>query len=344
MLNAEKCKVGLVGCGRISHSHFEAIRQLNADLELVAVCDNNPNQFKKLDELSMRPRQYGDYERMIRENKIDLMVICTPSGLHSEHGILASRNKIHVLTEKPMATNLKDADRLIFECSQNDVHLYVVKQNRLNRTIQYLKKAIEIGRFGKIYQVICNVLWTRPQNYYDMDAWRGKRALDGGAFLNQSSHYVDLMYYLFGEVKSVFALTRTLARKIEVEDSGIAVFEFENGVIGTMNTSMLTYPKNYEGSITIIGEKGTVKIGGIAVNKIEKWEFSEYHDMDKEVLDSSYDTASVYGTGHFHFYQKIMEHLREENSIFVDGFDGRKSLEIIMGIYRSAEESKIVYF
>jgi len=343
-MHPKRIRVGLIGCGRISKNHFEVMKKLNHDLELVAVCDPSEEKFKKLEELNLEPKRYSHYETMLKENQLDLMVLCTPSGLHPEHGILAARHKVNVLSEKPMATTLKDADRLIYECSQNDVNLYVVKQNRLNRTIQYLKKAIEMGRFGKIYQVITNVLWTRPQSYYDADPWRGRRDLDGGAFLNQASHYVDLMFYLFGEVKSVYALNRTLARKIEMEDSGIAVFEFENGIIGTMNTSMLLFPKNYEGSVTVMGEKGTVKIGGVAVNKIEKWEFSDYNDMDKEIAEANYEPTNVYGTGHLPYYQKLIEHMRGKNSSFVDGFEGRKSLELIMGIYQSAESSKVVYF
>ncbi|NLO90802.1 MAG: Gfo/Idh/MocA family oxidoreductase [Elusimicrobia bacterium] len=343
-MHSRKLRVGLIGCGRISKNHFEVMKKLNHDLELVAVCDIEKEKFKKLEEINLQPKCYTNYEAMLSERQLDLMVLCTPSGLHPEHGIAAAKHKVNVLSEKPMGTTLEAADKLIKECQTQGVKLFVVKQNRLNRTVQYLKKAIETGRFGKIYQVITNVLWTRPQSYYDADAWRGRRDLDGGAFLNQASHYVDLMYYLFGEVKSVYAVNRTLARKIEMEDSGVAAFEFKNGIIGSMNVSMLTYPKNYEGSVTVIGEKGLVKVGGVALNKIEKWDFSQYHDMDKEIAEANYEPVNVYGVGHLPYYQKLIDHMRGKGANFVDGAEGRKSLEVILNIYKSAETGKPVLF
>jgi len=340
---SKKIQLGLVGCGRISKNHFNALKKLDDRFHLKAVCDIDTKRFDKLDELGVCAERYTDYEKMLREHRFDLVTLCTPSGLHPEHGILAAKHKASVLSEKPMATTLEAADRLIAECDKQKVKLFVVKQNRLNPTVMHLKRAIAMGRFGRIYQVLCNVFWTRPQSYYDMDAWRGRRGLGGGAFLNQASHYVDLLYHLIGDVKSVSAIARTLERKIEVEDSGVAVFEFKNGVIGSMNTSMLVFPKNYEGSVTVIGEKGLVRIGGVAVNKIEKWEFAEYHDMDREVADVNYEVTSVYGNGHETYYRELAEHFSGKGGNHVDGLEGRKSLEMIMAIYRSSETGKTVY-
>jgi UDP-N-acetyl-2-amino-2-deoxyglucuronate dehydrogenase len=265
------------------------------------------------------------------------VVICTPSGLHPEIGIEVAKRKINVLSEKPMAINLESADRLIKACDDNRVELFVVKQNRMNPTMQLLKRAIDKGRFGKIYLAQSNVFWQRPQSYYDLAKWRGSWEFDGGAFLNQASHYVDGLYWLLGEVESVMGETATLARSIEAEDTGVAILKFVSGVLGTINVTMLTYPRNYEGSITVLGEKGTAKIGGIALNKVEKWEFDNYDDDDRILEEVNYQPLSVYGSGHLPYYQNVIDSLQGLSAPFTNGRDGRKSLEIILGLYQSTK-------
>ena len=187
------------------------------------------------------------------------------------------------------------------------MHLFVVKQNRRNATLQLLKRAVEKRRFGRIYMVNINVFWTRPQSYYDSAPWRGTWEFDGGAFMNQASHYVDLLDWLIGPVESVQAYTATLARNIQVEDTGVVSIRWRTGALGSMNVTMLTYPKNLEGSITIIGEKGTVRIGGVAVNKIEHWEFADADPDDAQVEQASYETTSVYGFGHPLYYDNVIK-------------------------------------
>jgi UDP-N-acetyl-2-amino-2-deoxyglucuronate dehydrogenase len=257
-------------------------------------------------------------------------------------GIDVANHKINVLTEKPMATNIESADALIKACDKNNVKLFVVKQNRLNSTMQLLKRAIDKGRFGRIYLAESNVFWQRPQAYYDAEKWRGTWEFDGGAFMNQASHYVDALYWLLGNVDSVMAYTATMARRIEAEDTGCAILHFRNGIIATINVTMLTYPKNFEGSITIIGEKGTVKIGGVAVNKIEKWEFEDYDDDDRIAQDANYQPPNVYGFGHNPYYRNVIDVLLGKDVPSTDGRDGRKSVEIIQAIYRSAKTGKRV--
>ena len=279
---------------------------------------------------------------MISEEKLDAVMLCTPSGMHPEMGIVAAEKKINVITEKPMATDLDSADALIKACDKNKVHLFVVKQNRLNTTMQLLKRAIDKNRFGKIYMVQSNVFWQRPQSYYDQAKWRGTWEFDGGAFMNQASHYVDSLHWLIGPVDHVMAETATMARKIETEDTGSAILKFRNGAIGTLNVTLLTYPKNYEGSITIIGEKGTVKLGGIAINKIEKWEFDEYDDDDRLVTESNYQPPNVYGFGHHPYYINVVKTIMGEEKPETDGRDGRKSLEIIRAIYLSAKNGAMI--
>ncbi|MEA1972401.1 MAG: Gfo/Idh/MocA family oxidoreductase, partial [Candidatus Cloacimonadota bacterium] len=285
---------------------------------------------------------YLDYNEMFKKEEIDAVLICTPSGTHPKIGIDAAKNKINVVTEKPMGINLKSADAMVKACDDNKVNLFVVKQNRLNTTMQILKKAVDKNRFGKIYMVQSNVFWQRPQSYYDLAKWRGTWEFDGGAFMNQASHYVDALSWLVGPVESVMAETATLSRQIEAEDSGSAILKFRNGTIGTLNVTMLTYPKNFEGSITILGSKGTVKVGGMAINKIEKWEFEEYDDDDKTIFDSNYQPKNVYGLGHLPFLKNVVESLLGTEKPFTDGRGGRKSLEIIRAIYISAKSGKKV--
>jgi len=333
-----KFKIGLVGCGRISKNHFDAILE-EKKLELVAVCDIDKKKAETTGKKHAVPF-FTDLKKMLDDVPMDLISICTPSGVHPQNGILAAEHGVHVITEKPMATKLNDADDLIKACDKNNVQLFVVKQNRLNATMQLLKSAIDKGRFGKIYQAAVNVFWQRPQEYYDQSKWRGTWEFDGGAFMNQASHYVDALEWLIGEPDSVMAMTTTMARKIESEDMGAAVVRFRNGVIATINVSMLTFPKNYEGSITILGEKGTVKIGGIAVNKIEKWEFEEYDDDDKVVFESNYSPPNIYGFGHLGYYQNVVKVLEGEKEPDTDGRGGRKSLELNLAIYKSSQTGK----
>jgi len=335
-----KYKIGLVGCGRISKNHFDAI-QKEKKLELVGVCDIEKKKAEATGKEQTVPF-FTDLKKMLTDVPMDLISICTPSGVHPQNGILAAEHGIHVVTEKPMATKLEDADELIKACDKNNVQLYVVKQNRLNATMQLLKSAIDKGRFGKLYQANVNVFWQRPQEYYDQSKWRGTWEFDGGAFMNQASHYVDALEWLIGEPDSVMAMTTTMARKIESEDMGAAVVRFRNGVIATINVSMLTFPKNYEGSITILGEKGTVKIGGIAVNKIEKWEFEEYDDDDKVVFESNYSPPNIYGFGHLGYYQNVVKVLEGSKEPDTDGRGGRKSLELNLAIYKSSQTGKRV--
>jgi len=331
-------KIALVGCGRIAKNHFDAIQE-EKRFELVGVCDIIKDRAEEQGKLFNIP-YFTDLKKMLDEVQMDILSICTPSGLHPQHGIMAAEKKVHVLSEKPMATRLKDADSLIESCDKNRVHLFVVKQNRLNATMQLLKRAIDKGRFGKIYQASVNVFWQRPQEYYDMAKWRGTWEFDGGAFLNQASHYVDGLLWLIGEPESVMGMTATMARKIESEDMGAALIRFRNGGIATINVSMITYPKNYEGSITILGEKGTVKVGGIAVNKIEKWEFADYDDDDKIVFESNYTPPNVYGFGHSGYYKNVVDVLDGTRQPDTDGRAGRKSLELILAIYKSSQTGK----
>jgi UDP-N-acetyl-2-amino-2-deoxyglucuronate dehydrogenase len=335
-----RIRLALVGCGRISRNHFESIARL-PELELVAVCDVVPERARAAGEEQGVP-WFTDYEQLLATVPSDAVVLCTPSGMHPAHGIAAARAGRHVISEKPMAISLAAADALVQACDEHRVQLFVVKQNRLNPPIALLKRAVDRGRFGRIYMANCTVRWTRPQEYYDQAPWRGTWEFDGGAFMNQASHYVDLIQWLVGPVESVMAKTATLARRIEAEDSGVAILRFRSGAIGTIEVTMLTYPRNLEGSITILGEKGSVKVGGMAVNKVEHWAFADYDDDDKLVEQSATNPASVYGFGHEGYYRNVVAVLRGAARPDTDGRAGRKSLELILGIYESAKTGRDV--
>jgi len=337
VVEGRKIRVGIVGCGRISKNHFGSLETHAEHLELAAVCDINAER------LSEHEHQYGvpgfrNLEQMLEQAKLDIVCVCTPSGLHPNQVIQCAEAGVHVLTEKPMATRWKDGLRMVRACDKAGVRLFVVKQNRRNSTLQLLKRAVDEKRFGRIHMVHLNVFWTRPQEYYDSASWRGTWELDGGAFMNQASHYVDLLDWLIGPIASVQAMTGTLERDIEVEDTGVLNVRWRNGGLGSMAVTMLTYPKNMEGSITILGEKGTVRVGGMAVNEIQHWEFSDERDYDEGIADANYETTSVYGFGHPLYYKNVVDVLQGKAEPEVDGREGLKCLEVLIAAYLSARD------
>ncbi|HEX2218065.1 MAG TPA: Gfo/Idh/MocA family oxidoreductase, partial [Gemmatimonadales bacterium] len=334
-------RFALVGCGRISRNHVDALRRHADRAELVAVCDVDATRLAATAaETGAAP--FSSLDALLAGSDADAVILATPSGLHPEQAIQCARAGRDVVTEKPMATRWADGKAMVRACDEAGVFLFVVKQNRRNATLQLVKRAIERKRFGRIYMASVNVFWTRPQEYYDSAGWRGTWEFDGGAFMNQASHYVDLFDWLIGPVESVQAYTATLARNIEVEDTGVVSIRWRTGALGSMNVTMLTYPRNLEGSITIIGEKGTVRIGGVAVNRIEHWEFAERDPDDERVEQASYETTSVYGFGHPLYYDNVIKSLRGEAVPDTDGREGLHSLEILIATYLSARDGRRV--
>ena len=335
-------RIALVGCGRISKSHFDALAAHKAEAELVAVCDIDPKALAAAEQKT-GAAGYRSLDALLEKSDAELIVLATPSGLHPAQAIQIAQAGRHVMSEKPMATRWEDGKRMVEVCEKAGVQLFVVKQNRLNPTVRLVKRAIEKGRFGRIYTVTCNVFWTRPQEYYDAARWRGTWEFDGGAFMNQASHYVDLLDWLIGPVESVFAYTGTLARRIEVEDTGVAALKWRSGAMGSINVTMCTYPKNLEGSVTILGEKGTVRLGGVAVNKIDHWEFKEPDaEDDAKWQEASYQPSSIYGQGHVLYYDNVIKALRGVAPAETDGREGLRSLELLIAIYQSARDGRQV--
>ena len=340
-IQGRKIRIAVVGCGRISTNHLSAIKAHQNNFKLVAVCDSESTPLKLATE-KYKVAGYLSLKEMLINEKLDVISICTPSGMHSDQTVDIAKAGIHVISEKPMATRWSDGLKMVKACDDANVRLFVVKQNRQNATLQLLKRAIQEKRFGRIFMVNINVFWTRPQAYYDQAKWRGTWELDGGAFMNQASHYIDLADWLIGPVDKVQAMMGTLDRDIEVEDTGVINIKWRSGAMGSINVTMLSYPKNYEGSITILGEKGTVRLGGLAVNEIQHWEFEDKCDYDDKVTDANYETDSVYGFGHPLYYKNIVDVLRGDAEPETDGHEGLKSLEVMIAAYLAARDGSTV--
>jgi UDP-N-acetyl-2-amino-2-deoxyglucuronate dehydrogenase len=334
-------RVAIVGCGRISANHFKALELHKENLQLVAVCDTDHAALEAA-QSKYRVTGFSSLPELLAKSDVDLVVLCTPSGLHPTQAILAAQAGRHVMTEKPMATRWSDGLRMVRACDDAGVHLLVIKQNRRNATLQLVKHAMEKGRFGRIYMATINVFWSRPQSYYDSAAWRGTWEFDGGALMNQASHYVDLVDWLVGPVESVQAYVGTLARNIQVEDTATVGIRWRSGALGSVNVTMLAYPRNLEGSITILGENGTVRVGGVAVNEIQTWEFAKTEPEDEKVKSANYETTSVYGFGHPLYYDNVVKVLRGEAAPETDGREGLRSLELLIASYMSARDGRRV--
>lgn len=352
-------KIALIGCGRISFKHIDAFISWQDKISLVALVDIDPqhlslcfehynHQFSQHTERPSRPPlQYSSIQSLLdayREEKIDLdlVVLATPSGLHPQQSILCAESGLNVLTEKPMATCWSDGLRMIDAFDRAKKKLFVVKQNRFNPTIQLVKDVISKNELGRIHMVSCNVFWSRPQSYYDSADWRGTWEFDGGALMNQASHYVDLLAWLIGPVDSVQAITATQERQIEVEDSAVLNIKWRNGALGSMSVTMLTYDANLEGSLTVLGSRGSIRVGGKALNKIDMWNLSSSIFSSKDAEASSYSMDSVYGNGHKELYHSILLDLEDREPTHCNGRSGLKSLELLIASYKSAKNQVTV--
>ncbi|MDE1485010.1 Gfo/Idh/MocA family oxidoreductase [Xenorhabdus bovienii] len=340
IIKDRKIKFALVGCGRIAKNHFNSLDAHKNNAELVAVCDTDPVALNTAMEKT-GANGFNNLHDMLDNISADIIILTTPSGLHPEQAIACLEKGFHVVTEKPMATRFSDGEKMVKAADKAGKRLFVVKQNRLNATLQLLKRAVEEQRFGQINMVHLNVFWTRPQDYYDQAAWRGTWEFDGGAFMNQASHYVDLLEWLIGPVKDIQAMMSTHL-DIEAEDTGVLNIRWRNGALGSMAVTMCTYPQNLEGSITILGEKGSVRVGGLAVNEIQEWNFADEKDYDQQVKGANYETTSVYGFGHPLYYKNVIDVMRGEAEPMTDGREGLKSLELLIAAYLSARDNKTV--
>ncbi len=337
-------KIALVGCGRIAKKHSELLG--NGEIEhakLVAVCDIIEEKAKKIASQYNIP-YYTDMDKMMENEDIDIVSVLTESGNHAKHVVRLSKYQKHIIVEKPMALTLPDADSMIRACSENNCKLFVVKQNRFNIPVVKLKEALDNGRFGKLVMGTVRVRWSRDQAYYNQSSWRGKWATDGGVLANQASHHVDLLQWLMGDVESVFAKSITALVDIEAEDTATVLVKFTNGALGIIEATTAVRPKDLEGSVSVLGETGTVEIGGFAVNEIKHWNFTNPIPEDETVKTKYFENPpNVYGYGHKAYYDDIINAVRNNTKSLIDGFEGRRSLELISAIYESIETGKEVF-
>lgn len=333
----------LIGCGRIAKRHADLLGRGQIDgARLVAACDVKPDRAKAFGDEYTVP-YFADLHEMMAIPGIDVAVVLTESGLHAEHVIAVARHGKHIMVEKPMALTLTDADAMIRACDLAGVKLFVVKQNRFNVPVVKTREALDAGRFGKLVLGTVRVRWCRPQAYYDQDAWRGTWALDGGVLSNQASHHVDMLEWMMGDVDTVFAMGATALAKIEAEDTAIVSLRFANGALGVIEATTAARPKDLEGSLSILGEGGTVEIAGFAVNEMRHWKFVVPKIGDEEVMAKySVNPPNVYGFGHQAYYEHVVDCIMNDKRQLVDGLEGRRSLELIMAIYESIETGKAV--
>jgi len=336
-------RFGLLGCGRIARRHSELLGGGHIDrASLVAVCD--PVR-PRADAIALRfgvPASY-DIDEFLARKDIDAVAVLTPSGMHPAHVIACAKAGKHVVVEKPMALRLSDADDMIRACDEAGVKLFIVKQNRFNVPVVRAREALEAGRFGRLILGTVRVRWRRDQAYYDQDAWRGTWAYDGGVLTNQASHHIDMLEWFFGDVVSVHARAVTALARIETEDTAVATLKFRNGALGIIEATTATRPSDLEGSLSILGEKGTVEIAGFAMNQIRHWRFVDELASDTDVVDKfSINPPDVYGFGHHAYYQHVIDCLIHQHAVLVDGLEGRKSLELISALYESIETGQEV--
>jgi predicted dehydrogenase len=338
--------IALVGCGRIAKRHSDLIGTSQiAGARLAAVCDCVAQRAQATGSKYSVP-WYEDMDAMMAEqaHNIDVVAVLTPSGLHAEHVLQLAKFKKHIIVEKPMALNIDDADAMIRACYLQGVKLFVVKQNRFNVPVQCLRRAVVSGRFGKFVLGTVRVRWCRRQDYYDQDAWRGTWAYDGGVLANQASHHVDLLQWMMGDVQSVFAKSITALVQTETEDTAIATVQFKSGALGIVEATTATRPRDLEGSISILGENGTVEIGGFAVNAIKTWQFAKELPEDREVIEKySVNPPNVYGFGHQAYYEHVVDCLTNGATPLVDGIEGRKIVELLSALYESIETGREIH-
>ena len=337
-------RFALVGCGRIAKRHSELLGHSQIEgASLAAVCDIKLDRAQAIGEKFDVP-YYADMDEMMKAEQIDVVVVLTESGMHAQNVINLAKYGKDILVEKPMAMTLDDADAMIAECDKFDCRLFVIKQNRFNVPVVKLREAMEQGRFGKLVMGTVRVRWCRPQAYYDQDEWRGTWAQDGGVLTNQASHHVDLLEWMMGDVESVFAKSTTALVDIEAEDTAVVTLKFKNGALGIIEATTAARPKDLEGSISVLGETGTVEIGGFAVNQMKTWNFLNEQEGDEQVLEQySVNPPNVYGFGHQAYYEHVVDCIKNNSPQLVDGLMGRKSLELISAIYESIETGKEVF-
>lgn len=339
-------KFALIGCGRISPNHIAAA--IENDLEIVSLCDINPeNMEDKILKFNLpkKTKKYTEYRDLIYVEKPDLIAICTESGKHGQIALDCIDAGCNVIIEKPITLSIEEADQIIEKAKEKGIKVSACHQNRFNKSIQKIREAIERKRFGKLFYGTAHIRWNRGYDYYNRAKWRGTWEQDGGALMNQCIHNIDLLRWMMGEeISEVIGMTDNLNHNyIEAEDLGIALIRFTNGSYGIIEGTTDIYPKNLEETLYIFGEKGTVKAGGQSVNIIEEWQFADLLDDPNEVKIKYHENPpNIYGFGHIPLYADVIDAIKNDREPYVTAEDGRRALELVLAIYKSAAEGKSV--
>jgi UDP-N-acetyl-2-amino-2-deoxyglucuronate dehydrogenase len=335
---------GLIGCGRIAKRHADLLgRDQIKGAKLAAVCDIVASRAETLG-VEYDVPYFSTLSSMMESCEIDVVSVLTPSGTHASNVLNLAPYRKHIVVEKPMALTLDDADAMIAACDKYGVRMFVVKQNRFNVPVIKMRDALDAGRFGKLFLGTVRVRWCRTQEYYDQDDWRGTWAQDGGVLANQASHHIDLLEWMMGDIESVFAKGIRALAHIEAEDTAIATLNFKSGALGLIEATTAVRPMDLEGSISLLGESGTVEIGGFAVNQLKTWNFVNPISTDADVLSKfSVNPPNVYGFGHQAYYEHVVDCLTAGGRVLVDGAEGRRSLELIIAIYESIESGREIH-
>ena len=338
----KKIKIAFIGCGYVARKHVTALQRLE-NAELVGAYDCEPSGLTAFGKKYSIPT-FSTVEELIEKTNPDLLSILTPSGIHTQNILELIRYKKHFVVEKPLALTLDDTDKILAECDKHNLKVFVVKQNRFNPPIRKLKEAIESGRFGKLVLGAVRVRWCRKQAYYDEKPWRGTWAMDGGVLANQASHYIDMLIWMMGKVESVMAKTATRIANIEVDDTAVTVLKFANGALGVIEATTATRPVDLEGSISVLGEKGSVEIGGYFMNEMKIWNFSEIDKGDQEVWQKHSKVPDQLAWNHSEFYKDVINSLKTNSKGLIVGQEGRNSVDLINAINESSKRGEEVFF
>lgn len=339
-------KYAIIGCGRISPNHIAAA--LENKLEIVALCDIDESKMDDAIEkfnLPTNMKKYYNYKEMLKVEKPELVAICTESGKHGHIALNCIEAGANLIIEKPIALSLEEADLIIKKSNEKNVKVSACHQNRFNKSVQKIREAVEEKRFGKLMHGTAHIRWNRGEDYYKQAPWRGTWEQDGGALMNQCIHNIDLLRWMMGsEITEVVGMTDNLIHDyIDAEDLGMALVKFANGSYGIIEGTTNIYPKNFEETLYLFGERGTVKAGGKSVNLIEEWQFSDNLDNSEEVKEKyNENPPNVYGFGHNPLYADVIDAIKTDRQPYVTAVDGRNALELVLAIYKSAAEGKSI--
>lgn len=341
MNQTKKYNIAIVGLGKISKKHIHALKYIK-DFNLYAVCDIQKSSLNNIPSLK-NVKYYNNYNDLLNDKEIDLIDICTPSSLHPEMVIQAAKKKKNIIVEKPLALYEKDGIKAVETAKKNKVKLFVVRQNRYNLPVMALKEAIKKGRFGKIFFAKTSIFWHRDQNYFNTARWRGTKDMDGGVLMNQASHHIDLIQWLIGNVSSVTAKAKTVLHKIEAEDLAVVILEFKNGAYGVIEATTCTSPRDIEGSLIVMGSKGTVVLSGFTGEKIKTWDFNKKTKEDEIILKAHYKNPKLYAYSHIQYFKNVLEVLNHKSKPISDGLEELKTTRLIDAIYQSIEKKKVIF-